>query len=70
LQADGFDAFRRLVLEDDALQEDLRQAASQESLFEKVLALGRERGFRFSKQDLEDAVRANRRAWLERWLYQ
>ncbi len=70
MQADGFDRFRQLVLDDAALQEDLRQAVTQESLFEKVLALGRERGFRFSEQDLEDAVRANRRAWLERWLYQ
>ena len=67
---DGFDAFRRLVLSDADLQKELIQPADERSLFDKVLALGRERGYTFSEQDLEDAVRANRRGWLERWLHQ
>jgi hypothetical protein len=70
LAANGFDEFRQLVLSDRALQQDLLQAVDERSLFDKVLARGRERGYAFSEQDLEAAVRINRRGWLERWLYQ
>lgn len=70
MPSDGFDAFRKLVLSDDSLQEELRSAADERSLFDKVLTLGRQRGYELSEQDLDDAVRANRRSWLERWLYQ
>ena len=70
MPASGFDAFRQLVLSDAALQEELVGVPDEKSLFDKVLALGQERGYCFSAQDLENAVRANRRGWLERWLYQ
>jgi hypothetical protein len=33
-----------------------------------VLRLGAERGFRFAAADVEHAMQAARRAWLERWL--
>ena len=58
------------VLSDAALQEQLRAAPDEAALFERVLALGRERGYEFSEQDLRAVVDANRRAWLERWLHQ
>jgi hypothetical protein len=61
-------AVRRLVLGDVSLQQELRQAPDQESLFRIVVALGRDRGYEISEQDLEDAVRMHTRAWLERWL--
>jgi hypothetical protein len=61
-------AVRRLVLGDVSLQQELRQAPDQESLFRMVVALGRDRGYEISEQDLEDAVRMHTRAWLERWL--
>lgn len=61
---------RLAVLGDDALQEQLRAAPDEAALFAAVLALGRERGCQFSEQDLRAVVHANRRAWLERWLYQ
>ena len=40
------------------------------ALFERVLALGRERGYELSEHDLRAVVNANRRAWLERWIHQ
>ena len=59
-----------LVLSDAALQEELRAAPDEAALFEKVLALGRERGYQLSAQDLRAVVDTNRRVWLERWLHQ
>ena len=67
---EDFLPIRIAVLTDPALQERLRTAPDQAALFEAVLALGRERGHQFSEQDLRAVVNANRRAWLERWLYQ
>lgn len=66
--SEGFMAIRRLVLSDVSLQRDLIEAPDQESLFRKVLALGRDRGYDISEQDLEEAARMHTRAWLERWL--
>ena len=68
-----FEDFLRLrleILRDATLQEPLRDAPDQAALFERVLALGRERGYDFSIADLENVVNANRNAWLVRWLYQ
>jgi len=65
-----FSQFRLLVLSDQALQEELRAIPDAAPLFAKVLALGRERGYDFSEQDLHAVANANRRAWLERWLDQ
>jgi hypothetical protein len=66
--SEGFKAIRKLVLSDVSLQQELRQAPDQESLFRMVLALGHGRGFEISEHDLEEAVRVHTRAWLERWL--
>jgi len=66
--SEGFQAVRLLVLSDVSLQQELRQARDQESLFRMVLALGHEHGYEISEQDLEEAVRMHTRAWLERWL--
>jgi hypothetical protein len=61
---------RMLVLSDGALQEELRAVPDEAALFERVLALGRERGYALSEQDLRAVVDANRRAWLQRWIHQ
>ena len=61
---------RTIVLSDVALQGELRAAPDEATLFERVLALGRERGYELSEQDLRAVVDANRRAWLERWIHQ
>ena len=61
---------RTIVLSDVALQGELRAAPDEAALFERVLALGRERGYELSEHDLREVVDVNRRAWLERWIYQ
>lgn len=46
----------------------LTSAGTEAELFAMVLALGRERGIELTVAELEEIVRANRRAWFERWL--
>lgn len=65
-----FDAFRQIVFADRALLEDLRQAPDLPALMAKVIAAARERGLDISEQDLQAVANFNRRAWLERWIYQ
>jgi len=46
----------------------LTSVESEAELFARVIALGRERGIELTSDELAEIVRANRRAWLERWL--
>jgi len=46
----------------------LTSAETDSELFALVIALGRERGIELTVAQLEEIVRANRRAWFERWL--
>ena len=60
--------FRDLVLEDASLQERLREVMDRELFIDMVVRLGEQRGFYFSEWDVKEALRASRRAWLERWV--
>lgn len=64
----SFEKFRELVLRDATLQEMLQQPTRDDVFIEAVIRLGAERGFGFTADDVRDAMRANRRAWLERWI--
>ncbi len=64
----GFEAFRQRVLEDPTLQAKLREESDLERFQTLVVALGTEHGFDFSVDEVKEAVRASRRAWLERWV--
>jgi metal-sulfur cluster biosynthetic enzyme len=57
-----------LVFEDFALQERLKQVIDRELFVDLVVRLGEEHALTFSAQDVDEALRANRRTWLERWL--
>jgi hypothetical protein len=57
-------------MEDPALMAALASAQSQSELFELVVSLGREHALPVTIPKLEEIVRANRRSWLERWLFQ
>jgi hypothetical protein len=67
---EDFFSLRQTVLSDESLQENLRAFTDEAGLFEAVLALARERGIAVTNSDLRAIVNANRRGWLERWLYQ
>lgn len=65
---ENLEKFRQLVLEDLSLQEKLRDIKDREAFVALTVRLGEERGCVFYGEDVEDALDASRRAWLERWL--
>jgi hypothetical protein len=65
---DNFDEIRRIVMEDSSLMASLTSAETEAELFDLVSALGHSRGLELTTAELREIVRANRRAWLERWL--
>jgi hypothetical protein len=64
----NFDEIRRIVMDDSDLMSALTSVETEAELFARVIDLGRERGIELALDDLAEMVRANRRAWLERWL--
>jgi hypothetical protein len=64
----ALEGFIDLTFEDPSLQEQLRQVNDRMLFIDLVVRLGEERGFSFNAQDVVDVLRANRRAWLERWV--
>jgi hypothetical protein len=65
-----FDRFLEFVMGDAGLIGRLAGCATEEELFAEVLSIGRRQGFGVEASDLAEIVRANRRAWLERWTRQ
>jgi len=57
-------------MQNPALMGQFTSAPNQAELFAHVISLGRQRGFQIDIPELEEIVRANRRSWLERWLFQ
>ncbi len=60
--------FSRLVLENLELQAHLKPIIDRDEFIERVLELGEQAGFDFSREDIEEQMRENRRGWLERWI--
>ena len=60
--------FRQAVFGDLSLQRRLRVTADGESFGRLVVTLGRDGGYRFTLKDVEEAIRAARRTWIERWI--
>lgn len=63
-----FERFRQAVLQDTNLQQQLRETSDRESFVTLVWELANERGYRFSTADVQDAMQAAQRAWIERWI--
>lgn len=64
----GFESFLVMVLNDAALRDELVSAPDLPALFARVRELARERGLELSDQELQNAVNANRRSWMARWV--
>ncbi len=60
--------FRGVIFSDVSLQEKLREMADREEFVRTVVKLGSESGFDFTADEVENALRAGRRVWIERWL--
>ena len=68
MSAASFEQFRQLVLADPALQQQLRATASLPAFLALTVQLGVERGYDVTVEDVQAALNASRRAWLERWV--
>jgi EAL domain-containing protein (putative c-di-GMP-specific phosphodiesterase class I) len=67
MPSEEFEKFRTLVLRDMSLQKMLNEAGDREFV-STVVETGKQNGFLFSAEDVEEAMQANRRAWIERWI--
>ncbi|HTG15904.1 MAG TPA: aspartyl/asparaginyl beta-hydroxylase domain-containing protein [Blastocatellia bacterium] len=65
---EALERFRSLVFDDVDLQERLRQVADRGLFIDLAVRLGEERGCSFNAEDVREALRANRREWIERWV--
>ena len=68
MSQEALERFRSVVVEDDGLQARLNGFDDFQDFKEAVLQAGSERGFEFTPQELDEAIRAARRSWLERWI--
>lgn len=62
------DRFKDEVLADPELQQQLRSTADRRDFLLLIIRLGHERGYQFSGSDVEAALVAAHRTWLERWI--
>jgi len=65
MSLESFEQFRQLVLQDQSLQAQLRATPDLRSFFDLVARQGAARGYQFTVEDVEAAMRASRRAWLQ-----
>lgn len=61
-----FERFRQVVLADKLLQERLRSVADRDAFSALVVESAAELGFALTVDDVTEAVRDGRRAWIER----
>ncbi|MGA9770297.1 MAG: aspartyl/asparaginyl beta-hydroxylase domain-containing protein [Blastocatellia bacterium] len=65
---ESFDRFCQLVLEDLALQKRLRKETNRDRFITSLMREGRARGYVFGVEEVDKALRASKRAWLQRWI--
>lgn len=65
---DRFARFRRIVLDDPALQERLRSFGEWHRFVEAAIAAASERGIALSEGDMLAAREEAKRSWLDRWV--
>ena len=68
MSSENFEKLRHVVLGDSSLQKELRHIAEREAFICRVVEIGVERGLPFGKEDVSQALRDNRRVWIERWI--
>ncbi|SRR6266545_3253266 len=63
-----FERFRQRVLSDLKLQQRLRETDDRESFIKLLVGVGHQLGYRFAATDVDDALRVEQQAWIERWI--
>jgi hypothetical protein len=64
----GFESFRRLVLSEPLIQDELVAITDRDTFFSHAVELGRKHGLDFLEDDVETALQGARRKWMERWI--
>ncbi len=59
---------RRIVLENSALQTELRAVSDREDFINQLIDLALSFGLQIDSDDIAEAMRDSRRAWVERWI--
>lgn len=68
ISAKALDGFRRAVLNDPVLQRELLAAPDRRDFVALVVARAAAEGWDVAPGDVDEALRASRRAWQARWL--
>lgn len=68
MATENFQKFYKLVLENLELQNKLKPIIDRQEFIDKVLVLGNDAGFEFSREDVEIQMRETRKRWIERWI--
>lgn len=63
-----FNGFRACVLADSDLQSVFHAVQDREEFVQIVVETAKQRGFEVTPGDVEQGMRAGRRAWIERWI--
>ncbi|HWB07114.1 MAG TPA: hypothetical protein VG796_29085 [Verrucomicrobiales bacterium] len=64
----AFEEFRERLILDDGHRALLRESGARGGFFEEGPALAKEWGLEVTKEELEEAHRAGKRLWMERFL--
>lgn len=66
--ASALQRFQMIVLQDDTLQNELRQYTDRPAFIARVVECARERGCAIEPQDVDAALNASAQAWLLSWM--
>lgn len=65
---DALREFQEFVFSNAGVQDRLRAIEDRFEFIEETTQAGREHGYIFTKEDVEECLVASRRRWLERWI--
>lgn len=65
MSSTALEQFREMVLADPTLQQQLASVVDRDRFVLRVVQLGAIHGFRFTVEEVQQAMHANRRAWFE-----
>lgn len=68
VMSEDLEKFRQIVLHDKKLQAQLRSIAELGEFVRRIVAEGSGHGLVFDANDVNEAMRENRRRWIERWM--
>ena len=68
MSSENFENLRQIVLGDASIQKELQKLTEREAFVCRLIEIGVRHGLPFSKEDVSQALRDNRRVWIERWI--